>query len=132
MPALQPQTSINPQPLPDGVTESGGGDQYGSGAEPGFWILLLAAGLVLAVCSLAKGEPVLNRILRQWPAWIAAGLALVTKVFYSHAGADELLWVLGPRHGWPASSAESIWSMNRAPDSSATLITWWWDQRVPG
>jgi len=39
---------------------------------------------------------VLNRILRQWPACLAIGLALGTKAFYSHAGADELLWVLAP------------------------------------
>jgi Ca-activated chloride channel family protein len=43
-----------PQPLPDGVSDLAVGDQYGSGAEPGFWILVLTAGLVLAIAARRK------------------------------------------------------------------------------
>jgi Ca-activated chloride channel family protein len=38
-----------PLPLPAGVSDFAVG--YGSGAEPGFWILLLAAGLMLAIAA---------------------------------------------------------------------------------
>jgi len=50
---------------------------------------------------------VLNRVLRQWPACVAFGLALGIKAFYSHAGADELLWVLAPS-AWLARFAGGI------------------------
>lgn len=38
-----------PLPLPDGVSDLAVGNPYGSGADPGFWILLCGAGLLLAI-----------------------------------------------------------------------------------
>ena len=38
-----------PLPLPEGVSDLAVGDRYGSGAEPGIWVLLLAAGVLLAI-----------------------------------------------------------------------------------
>jgi len=38
-----------PLPLPDGVSDLAVGNPYGSGAEPGFWILLCGGGLLLAI-----------------------------------------------------------------------------------
>jgi len=38
----------------------------------------------------------LSRIKHHWTAWFAIGLAFGLKAYYSHAGADELLWVLAP------------------------------------
>ncbi len=38
-----------PLPLPDGVSDLAVGGQYGSGAEPGVWALLLAASLLVAI-----------------------------------------------------------------------------------
>jgi Ca-activated chloride channel family protein len=40
-----------PLPLPDGVSDLAVGDRYGSGAEPGFWALLIAAGALLAIAA---------------------------------------------------------------------------------
>ena len=38
-----------PLPLPDGVSDLAVGGQYGSGAEPGLWALLLAASLLAVI-----------------------------------------------------------------------------------
>src|SRR6185295_9461070 len=43
-----------PLPLPESVSDLAVGDRYGSGAEPGFWVLLFAAGLLLAIAARRK------------------------------------------------------------------------------
>ena len=43
-----------PLPLPEGVTDRALAVGYGSGAEPGFWILLLAAGVCVAIAARRK------------------------------------------------------------------------------